>query len=61
VKPPILDSPAGLQSLYRGERRRLWALADRMTGSIEDAEDVVQEAFARALARGRATRIRTRS
>jgi RNA polymerase sigma-70 factor (ECF subfamily) len=41
---------AELEALYRGERRRLWALAYRMTGTAEDAEDVVQEAFARLLA-----------
>jgi RNA polymerase sigma-70 factor (ECF subfamily) len=40
---------ADLEALYRDERRRLWALAYRMTGTGEDAEDVVQEAFARLL------------
>jgi RNA polymerase sigma-70 factor (ECF subfamily) len=38
-----------LEALFASERRRLWGLAYRMTGSVEDAEDVVQEAFARLL------------
>jgi len=33
------------------ERRRLWGLAYRLTGSAVDADDVVQEAFARLLDR----------
>jgi RNA polymerase sigma-70 factor (ECF subfamily) len=39
-----------LDALYRAERGRLWALAYRMTGTPQDADDVVQEAFARLLA-----------
>lgn len=42
---------AAPEALYRAERQRLWALAYRMTGTVEDAEDVVQEAFVRLLAR----------
>jgi RNA polymerase sigma-70 factor (ECF subfamily) len=41
---------AGLEALFRAERRRLWGLAYRLTGSAEDADDVVQEAFVRLLA-----------
>ena len=41
---------ATVDALYRTERRRLWALAYRMTGTAEDADDVVQEAFARLVA-----------
>lgn len=37
------------QALFAAERRRLWGIAYRMTGSAEDAADVVQEAFARLL------------
>ena len=41
---------ASVDELYRAERPRLWALAYRMTGTAEDADDVVQEAFARHVA-----------
>ena len=40
------------EALFRSERRRLWGLAYRLTGSSADADDVVQEAFVRLLARG---------
>ena len=39
------------EALFRAHRRRLWALGYRLTGSAEDADDVVQEAFARLLER----------
>jgi RNA polymerase sigma-70 factor (ECF subfamily) len=42
---------ARLEALFRAQRRRLWGLAYRLTGSAEDAEDVVQEAFARLVSR----------
>jgi RNA polymerase sigma-70 factor (ECF subfamily) len=38
---------APVEELYRAERRRLWGLAYRMTGTSQDADDVVQEAFTR--------------
>ena len=37
-------------ALFRAHGRKLWALAYRLTGSAEDAEDIVQETFARLLA-----------
>jgi len=37
-------------TLYRDHRRYLWALGYRMMGSAADADDLVQETFARALA-----------
>ena len=46
---PQADRADALGALYRAERPRLWGLAYRMTGSAEDADDVVQEAFARAI------------
>jgi RNA polymerase sigma-70 factor (ECF subfamily) len=45
-----LDRAEELDSLYRAQRPRLWALAYRLTGNAEDADDVVQEAFARLAA-----------
>jgi len=50
LEPAHTHTTGDLDELYRAERRRLWALAYRMTGTAEDADDVVQEAFARLLA-----------
>ncbi len=41
---------AELAALFHTERRRLWGLAYRLTGSAEDSDDVLQEAFARLVA-----------
>lgn len=40
-----------LRDEIRQHERQLWAIAYRMTGSTSDADDVVQEVWARALAR----------
>ena len=47
--PP--ERAARLTTLFRSEQRRVWSLAYRMTGSAEDADDIVQDAFARLVAR----------
>ncbi len=44
------ERAVALAELFRGQRRRLWGLAYRLTGSAEDAEDAVQEAFVRLVA-----------
>jgi RNA polymerase sigma factor (sigma-70 family) len=39
-----------LDELFRDHRQMLWGLAYRMTGCAADAEDIVQETFARVAA-----------
>ncbi len=46
-----MPSRAEIESAYRRHERSLWGLAYRLTGIAADADDVVQETFARALER----------
>src|SRR5687767_12106876 len=40
-----------LSSVFTAHQRDLWALLYRMTGSVADADDLLQETFARAIER----------
>ena len=44
ARAPVAD----LEALFRAQRGSLWGIAYRLTGTAADADDVVQEAFARA-------------
>jgi RNA polymerase sigma-70 factor (ECF subfamily) len=44
-----MQSPTDIERLFHARRRMLWGLCYRMTGVAADAEDLVQEAFLRAL------------
>jgi len=54
---PPTERGAELAATFRSERKRLWNLAYRMTGSGEDADDVVQTAFMRLAERSDAERV----
>ena len=40
---------AGIEAAFRSSERRLWGLCYRLTGVAADADEIVQEAFARAI------------
>jgi RNA polymerase sigma-70 factor (ECF subfamily) len=42
---------SAIEAAFRASERKLWGLAYRLTGVAADADEVVQEAFARALER----------
>ena len=46
------DRARMLEALFAAQRRSLFGLAYRLTGDVEDAQDAVQEAFARLVASG---------
>ena len=45
-----MSEPSAIEAAFRASERRLWGLCYRMTGVAADADDIVQEAFARAVA-----------
>ncbi len=60
VDPPT-ELSVELAETFRSQRKRLWNLAYRMTGSGEDADDVVQTAFMRLAERSEAERVESPS
>jgi RNA polymerase sigma-70 factor (ECF subfamily) len=50
---PVVRDLEGLRELYVGSHRRLVAAVAALTGDVAEAEDCVQEAFARAVSRWR--------
>ncbi|MAC27267.1 MAG: RNA polymerase subunit sigma [Sandaracinus sp.] len=47
----MLETMGELADVFEAHRRRLWGLCYRLTGSGADADELVQETFARALER----------
>lgn len=48
-----MDGSTPIESAFRAAERRLWGLCYRMTGVAADADDLVQDAFVRAMESGR--------
>lgn len=51
AEPLIQSDAAEAAAMFGAHRRRVWGVAYRLTGSAEDADDIVQETFARLLER----------
>ena len=50
IATEVPDRAGEVEALFRAQQRRLWGLAYRLTGSAEDADDIVQESFVRLVA-----------
>lgn len=57
---PRSTSPADLEDVFRAQKGRVFAAAYRVTGSSQDAEDVLQTVFLRLLAQGDRLRLSDR-
>ncbi len=51
VPPGGSELRRALENEFRAHESTLWNIAYRLTGTVEDADDVLQETFARALSR----------
>lgn len=47
ILQPLSEPPAELEKLFRAHHERIFRTAHRVTGSVEDAEDVLQTVFLR--------------
>ena len=48
VLPSVLSTPHGFDAWMVGEQRRVWAICQRLLGSQDEADSVVQDVFLKA-------------